>query len=221
MNIGQVFSSNNYGDYEIIGKNPKSRFTIRFLATGHIKDVHHAAIGRGNIKDPLVPVVCGIGVFGDGSYRGSGKHSRVYMRWVNILRRCYDETLHEFKWYGAKGVTVHPDWFNYQVFAEWYEKQCKAAGVPLNNKLQIDKDILNQGEETKMYGPDTCTLTSVQSNIEAAHAGYYSLMSPKGRKYYGTNRSAFARKHGLEPSQVSLLMSGGRGNHRGWTRAVI
>jgi hypothetical protein len=33
-----------------------------------------------------------------------------YRLWQRINRRCYDSNAHNYRWYGAKGVTVWEDW---------------------------------------------------------------------------------------------------------------
>lgn len=35
---------------------------------------------------------------------------KLRMNWRGMIRRCHDETCHEFRWYGAKGVQVCPAW---------------------------------------------------------------------------------------------------------------
>lgn len=38
--------------------------------------------------------------------------SPVYLVWVEIKRRCYDPKRKSFKWYGAKGIIVAPEWLD-------------------------------------------------------------------------------------------------------------
>jgi hypothetical protein len=42
-------------------------------------------------------------------YRGDGKHP-LYRVWVQMKQRCHDDYAQNFKWYGAKGVSVCDRW---------------------------------------------------------------------------------------------------------------
>jgi len=37
-------------------------------------------------------------------------HTKEYQSWSAMLRRCYNPNVVQFKWYGAKGVTVCDRW---------------------------------------------------------------------------------------------------------------
>jgi hypothetical protein len=47
-----------------------------------------------------------------------GRHgSPEYSSWTSMKRRCLDATHKDFARYGAKGITVHPEWINsFQAF---------------------------------------------------------------------------------------------------------
>lgn len=42
----------------------------------------------------------------------------LYGRWVSILQRCYNANCKDFKWYGARGISVHLPWHSAKVFID-------------------------------------------------------------------------------------------------------
>ena len=81
-----------------------------------------------------------------------------YRAYRSMMSRCYDSNSPEYKWYGAKGVTVCDEWKgNSEAFITW----------SLNNgwkpRLHIDKDMKSSGAKT--YSPDTCQWVSAKENV--------------------------------------------------------
>lgn len=53
-----------------------------------------------------------------GSVRGHV--DRLYRVWRGMIGRCYDKRNVSYCWYGARGITVCPEWrHNYEAFREW------------------------------------------------------------------------------------------------------
>jgi hypothetical protein len=93
----------------------------------------------------MQPIMCNIG------YRGSEDidfKSETYMRWHDMLNRCYNKKFHE-KQPQYKECRVCEEWLNFSNFKVWYEKN-KYGDKPLD----LDKDILFKGN--KIYSPTTC-----------------------------------------------------------------
>lgn len=80
--------------------------------------------------------------------KSGGRITPVYECWRGMLRRCYDPaTLVKGPSYA--GVTVAPEFFEFQEFAAWALRQ---VGFGLSN-YQMDKDLLLP--ERRQYAPDT------------------------------------------------------------------
>lgn len=43
----------------------------------------------------------------------------LHRTWENMLRRCDDPRMENYRWYGARGIKVHPDWRTYETFAAY------------------------------------------------------------------------------------------------------
>ena len=95
----------------------------------------------------MEPTMCGIG------YRGSENvdcTSESYLKWHDMLVRCYNEKFHE-RQPQYMGCTVCEEWLNYSNFKVWYD-QNKIKGM----SLDLDKDILFKGN--KVYSSETVAL---------------------------------------------------------------
>lgn len=91
-------------------------------------------------------------------YRSVKNTHPCYRAYRSMMSRCYDPNLPEYKWYGAKGVTVCEEWRgNPEAFIKW----------SLNNgwkpKYHIDKDM--KSGPTKIYSPDTCQWITAKENV--------------------------------------------------------
>ena len=92
----------------------------------------------------LKPVMCDIG------YRGvlyEGFDCESYLRWHDMLNRCYNEKFHE-RQPQYKGCTVCEEWLNYSNFKVWYDQN-----IIMGMSLDLDKDILFK--RNKEYSPST------------------------------------------------------------------
>jgi hypothetical protein len=148
---GEKYFSPVYGYIEIIKYYNAYNSTIKFSDGTILNNIIYNHIKNDNVKNPNKPIINNIGYFGIGKYSGRSKH---YTTWKNILTRCYDENF-QLKQPTYIGCTVDKRWHNFQIFAEWYEKN-------YIDDWQIDKDILIKGN--KIYGPDTCCFVPEEIN---------------------------------------------------------
>ncbi len=134
---------------------------VMFMDTGHIRTTSASILRKSpvNLKDPMRPVVYGVGYLGVGRHKShaAGGATHPCIIWRGILLRCYGKS--QASCY--RGVTVAKVWHNFQNFADWYEANGGRRG------LQEDKDILAEGN--KEYHPDKCLIVTPQENMEAAN----------------------------------------------------
>lgn len=82
------------------------------------------------------------------------KNERLYVIWCNMKSRCYDNTREAYKYYGAKGIKLCPEWENdFMAFYSW----AKANGYRKN--LTIDR--VRSSDD---YSPQTCQWIGRKAN---------------------------------------------------------
>lgn len=201
--VGQQFDSNNklYGSFIVLNINSSTDVDIKFISTGTIVKTVGRSLVKGQVKDPSVPVVFGVGYMGIGSYVTTGKYKKIYTAWVNMLGRCYDVKNKGYPAYGKKGYYVNSVWHNYQNYAHWYVSNVKEF-----KGLHIDKDILFKGN--KEYGPDKCKFVPRYINtllmLNESKRGIYPIgvQPPIWGVYY---KAAMSDKHNLLGNANSCL----------------
>jgi hypothetical protein len=195
--IGQVFNSNNCGMFTVIDgpikATNKTKWRIKFLSTGFEKLVPKFQIVTGQIRDPYVPSVFGIGVVGEISLI---KYPRLSSLWRDILSRCYNPNDTTYCTYGNHGVHVNKDWWMLANFiADVPQLPGWDKGLYDARQLQLDKDLLQHGVEPKQYSRDTCVWLNNHDNciMQDRQIRPFFAIDPNGNKTFWLNISQFAR----------------------------
>lgn len=105
----------------------------------------------GSIKSKFNPSVYGIGITGKDGIMDGDKNKNSYMCWMNMLRRCYNESYLDNKAITYKDCTVCNEWLYYPNFEKWYDENYYEID---GERVHLDKDILIEGN--KVYSPNTC-----------------------------------------------------------------
>ena len=93
-------------------------------------------------------------------YTHGGTYTRLFRTWMGIKFRCYNENSKDYKYYGAKGVSVHPGWHKFEVFRDW------ANNNGYENSLTLER-INPDGN----YQPDNCEWITRSENSRRAARG--------------------------------------------------
>ena len=156
--VGKVCKSKSSGDFKIVKYNDRANVEIQFLKTGYETSVQLTNIRNGNVKDPYVSSVCGVGILG-AKYPSAinGVKTKEYELWTHMLQRCYsDKSKKKNPTY--IGCEVSDNFLRYEYFYEWCHIQ-----VGFNNKdWQLDKDLLVKGN--KVYNEFTCVFLPHEIN---------------------------------------------------------
>ena len=119
---------------------------------------------------------------GDFSIRGANASresvdGKLASAWTRMMYRCYDPSAHNFRFYGAKGVTVASHWHdvaNYisdvKTLPHWDYKLANW------NDFELDKDYFGANQ----YGPDTCVWLPKDENI---NCDWLYIKSPDGEEF--------------------------------------
>lgn len=123
--------------------------------------------------------ICGIGI-NDANYfvgkRVNGKvvQCSIYARWVNMLKRCYDENTQK-KQPTYVGCSVSEDWLLFSNFHKWMSSQNWEGKY-------LDKDILFPGN--KLYSKETCALVDCATNNFLTLRSNYRGEHPLGVSFH-------------------------------------
>lgn len=161
--LGKVITSKNYGDFQVVGFS-QDKVKVEFLATGYTAEVSHKELMSKSVKDYLLPTISGVGYLGIGTHTsksyvdGEIKNNAAYEVWNGMLKRCYNKDWRTKQGRTSyDGVTVAPEWHNFQNFAEWYEDN-----KPNYDNCHLDKDLKIIGN--RVYSSEACTFVPVQVN---------------------------------------------------------
>lgn len=174
----KVYQSKKSGPF-IVTDITNGVYTVEFQNTGTVIKTGAQAVYLKSARDPYARTVHGIGMIGEGQYTptvtsdtGSRIKSPAYRLWVNMLARCYVDPANG-KRPTYMTCKVNKQWHNFQTFCNdikqldgygsWLAYQSGLGG----EIIELDKDILCEGMETKTYGPNTCQFISKSDNLKA------------------------------------------------------
>lgn len=125
------------------------------------RNVQYDNFKKGKIKCPYEKSVYSVGYIGEGKYKVSEdtKHTKCYIVWVNMLKRCYCSEFHK-KESSYINCEVCEEWLCFQNFAEWYYENYYEIE---NERMCLDKDILHKNN--KIYSPENCIFVPHNINI--------------------------------------------------------
>ena len=189
--VGKILKSKNSGDFKIVKYKNSRNVEIQFINTGYETSAQLEHIKNGNVKDPYVASVHGVGIAG-AKYpiTINGVHTKEYKLWMDMLRRCYSTTLKK-KYPTYIDCEVSDNFKSYEYFYEWCHKQI-GFGVDGNgNSFQLDKDLLVKGN--KVYSETICVFLPNEINSlltkRTASRGEYLI----GVSWHNTNKAFIAR----------------------------
>jgi len=84
-------------------------------------------------------------------------HTKLHNIWSTLKDRVLNPRCKEYKWYGAKGITVESDWLEYIPFRDW------ALTNGYEEGLSIDRV-----DSSKGYSPTNCRWITVAENARRA-----------------------------------------------------
>ncbi len=213
--MGDFIFTKSCGLMEVVKILNKDKALVKFVDTGFEVEVFRSNMRTGEVKDPTMPIVAGVGFIGVGKYKSKvkGMLQDSYSKWTGMMYRCYGDHTGKNRCYSD--VSVCKEWHNFQNFARWYEENYPLDG----GKYELDKDL--SAKSKKIYSPETCRFLTKTRNIEVSHAKHWSFISPQGELVTLYNLKKFCLEHDLLDSKMSQVNSGKRKSHKGWIKFNI
>ena len=156
--VGKVCKSKSSGDFKVLKYNDTANVEIQFLNTGYETSARLDHVKSGNVKDPYVPSVCGVGIVGT-KYPPtiSGRNTKEYDLWKSMVRRCYSDDFKN-KHPTYKCCEASENFLHYEYFYEWCNEQIGFGA----DGFELDKDLLTKGN--KIYSESTCIFIPSEIN---------------------------------------------------------
>ena len=160
--VGKILKSKNFGDFKILKYNNSRNVDIQFVTTGFETSAQLEHIKNGNVKDPYVASVHGVGITGT-KYQPTinGVITKEYELWCNMLTRCYSEA-YKKKRPTYESCEVSDNFKSYEYFYEWCQNQIGFGDDGNGNPFHLDKDLLIKGN--KVYSESTCVFIPQEIN---------------------------------------------------------
>ena len=157
--LGEVIT-NKYGEKITIIEYKNSNNVFVEFDNGYKKIINYRSFTR-TLSNPYSKSIFGVGCIGEGEYKSkntSGKITKEYNCWSNMMKRCYYNKDENYKTYEDKYVCE--EWHNFQNFAKWFNENYYE--VKDKEKMDLDKDILFKNN--KVYSPETCVFVPHKIN---------------------------------------------------------
>ena len=157
--VGKVCKSKSSGDFKVLKYNDSGNVEIQFSKTGYEATAELGNIRNGNVKDPYVPSVHGIGVLGT-KYpsRVNGVLTKECALWYSMLQRCYSDA-YKKKQPTYEGCEVSDNFKSYEYFYKWCQNQTGFR----SEGWHLDKDLLIKGN--KVYNENVCVFIPKDINL--------------------------------------------------------
>lgn len=155
---GDILTTPNYGNVEIIEYVNNKNVTVKFLNTGYIATSQQLGnIVNGNLKDKFAPSVYNVGITGEEICSIEGKELKEYKIWSEMIRRCYSEIFKK-KYPTYINCEASDNFKHFSYFKNWCNNQ-----VGFNEPdFELDKDILLKGN--KIYSESLCAFVPREIN---------------------------------------------------------
>ena len=160
--VGKICRSLNSGEFKILKYNDTANVEIQFLKTGFETVARLNNIRSGEVKDPYVASIHGVGILGT-KYPSmiNGVQTKEYVLWKNMLERCYSD-VYKKKHPTYEGCEVSENFKSYEYFYEWCYSQIGFGNDGNGSPFQLDKDLLIKGN--KVYSESTCVFLPKEIN---------------------------------------------------------
>lgn len=157
MKAGRIFAGQKFTRWTVVSKSKSIRYVngtsvpiwLCKCDCGSTKEVRavHLRSGKSGSCGCLQKEIAA-----ETSFKHGEHNAPMYVVWVALLQRCENPKNKSYKNYGARGITVCPEWHDYAIFH-------RDMAPAYQNGLTIDRKNNDQG-----YSPENCRWVSNKVN---------------------------------------------------------
>lgn len=131
---------------------------------------------------------------------GLRKHP-LYRVWASIFDRCTRPYATSYPRYGAKGVSICKEWYDFKNFYDW------AIANGWRKGLQIDKDIIPKqlGIPALLYSPEMCSIVTVKENSRHTRTTKLTLEQANEIRQSKEKTSFLMNKYGVGRTTIGNI----------------
>ena len=122
-----------------------------------------------------------------------GPHTRLYNIWRGMKKRCLSPSNQAYPYYGGRGITVCPEWVEYEEFHKWAMSNGYQEGLTIERKD-------NDGH----YEPSNCIWATSKTQARNRSSNRILTYGPDSMPM-----SAWAEKLGMHPSALDKRLKSG------------
>lgn len=120
-----------------------------------------------------------------------GKKHPLYINWLGMKQRCFNDKHASYKNYGGKGVTICKEWLDPSVFIKW----------ALDNKWKLGMSV-DRTDNSGNYEPSNCTIMTKSENSRKVAIENPGLHVGSNHRYSKINESIVGK--------IKILLSDGK-----------
>lgn len=195
--IGNIHTTNENCSIKIIEITSYRTRKIKFLDDyGYERVVGIPDILSGKIKNPYYTSIQGFGVVGENSSK-----NKSYRIWRTMISRVHSNN----KQVQYSSISICDEWRFLDNFKAWFEKTYP-TNIAIDYNIELDKDLLQLGIDSKLYSPSTCLWLPKRINL-FLHNDYKTNTSGKTGVYLNKYNSYVAQGHDFDTSKTIRLGS--------------